>query len=88
MSTEWTNPLPPDLTDVSVMQITRTRISDDVGSNGATIVVLVLPDTVAADLMAATTEVLTTPPAADCRRVARPVGLALQAGVLAGLDLS
>lgn len=87
MSTEWVNPPPPDLSQVSVLQLARTRISNDVQTNGATIVVLVLPDTKAGDLMTATTDTATTPPAAACREVARPIGLALQEAVLAGFEL-
>lgn len=83
----WTNPLPPGLTAPYIAQIERCQIADDVGSNGATRITIILPDSMAADLMTATTATATTPPAADCREVARPIGLALQEATLAGMEL-
>lgn len=56
----------------------------DGSSVGATVLVIVLPDPEAANLIAATTEVATTPSAADSRAIARPLGLALQAAVADG----
>lgn len=87
MSTEWVNPQPPDLSQVSVVQLNRTRVSNDTATNSGTMVTLFLPDNKAGDLMAATTDTATTPPAAACREVARPIGLTLQEAVLAGFEL-
>jgi hypothetical protein len=50
----------------------------------ATGMVVILPDPEAANLIAATTDSATTPPATDARAVARPIGLALQAAVADG----
>lgn len=81
----WANPLPPDLTNVYVAQIDRTKIMDDVGEVGATVVTLILPDSVAKNLADATTGTATTPLAELSRSVARPVGLAVKAAAAAGL---
>lgn len=88
MSTEWVNPQPPDLSQVSVVQLNRTRVSNDTATNSGTMVTLFLPDNKASDVMAATTDTATTPPAAECREIARPIGLTLQQAVSAGFELS
>lgn len=51
---------------------------------GATSILIILPDPEAAALIAATTESATTPSAADCRAIARPIGQALRAAVADG----
>ena len=78
MPTEWTNSSPPSLSQVSVAKIERTKIMDDLGKNGATVVTLVLPDSIAKTLLDATTNTQTTPLAEVSRSIARPVGLALK----------
>jgi hypothetical protein len=51
---------------------------------GLVSVVVRLTHAEAAALIAATTDSASTPPAADCREIARPLALALQAAVADG----
>jgi len=67
--------------------LTIERASADTADGatvGATVLRIILPDPEAADLIAATTDSASTPPAADARAIARPIGLALQAAVADG----
>jgi len=70
---------------IKVQSIFRASVDRPDGTTvEATGMVILLPDPEAADLITATTDSASTPPAGDARAIARPIGLALQAAVADG----